>query len=156
MSTPRYVKGAVRAFIEEDRREFLIQQFENGIPLFEYPESRKLIVDALKHKKFSPRGKGHSLREPEKESLEIGAVLEWAILEGAGFPRYGDSNKADVIYGYEIVQKRFDFTLYQLKKYWGKYHAKPEIKAQLDRHIEFGKKFKESLRKHYLEQVLTS
>ena len=40
MSTPRYVKGAVRAFIEEDRREFLIQQFESGIPLFEYPVIR--------------------------------------------------------------------------------------------------------------------
>ena len=150
MSTPRYVKGAVRAFIEEDRREFLIEQFKNGVPLFEYPESRELIVDALKHKKFSPRGKGHSLREPEKENLEIGAVLEWATLKGAGFPRYGDSNKADVIYGYEIVQENFGFTLYQLKKYWKKYHAKPEIKAKLDVQTEVGKKFKESLRKYYL------
>jgi len=144
------VKGAVRAFIEEDRREFLIEQFKNGVPLFEYPESRELIVDALKHKKFSPRGKGHSLREPEKENLEIGAVLEWATLKGAGFPRYGDSNKADVIYGYEIVQENFGFTLYQLKKYWKKYHAKPEIKAKLDVQTEVGKKFKESLRKYYL------
>ena len=149
MKTPEYVKSAVLAFKEEDRREFLIQQFENGIPLFKYPESRELIVKALTY--VSPRGRGQKKRDFKKEEIEIGAIMLWATLEGAGFPRYGDSTNAGVVYGYEIVKKDLGFSLRQLKSYWKKHSADPKINAQIDRQVGFGKKHRASLRAIYLK-----
>tara|TARA_B110000240_G_C13332588_1_gene381927 strand:- start:344 stop:811 length:468 start_codon:yes stop_codon:yes gene_type:complete len=151
MKTPEYVKGAVLLFIEQDRREPLIQQFKNGIPLFKYPESRELIVKALTQ--VSPRGRGQNKKDLGKEDLEIGAIMLWATLEGAGFPRYGDSTSALVVYGYEIVEKAWGFSLKQLKSYWKKHNADPRISAQIGRQIGYGKKNKTSLEAVYLKYL---
>ena len=56
--TPNYVLAAVKQYKEEDCKEGLINQFENGIPLHSYPESRELIIRLLEGKK--PRAKGES------------------------------------------------------------------------------------------------
>ena len=151
MKTPEYVKGAVLLFIEQDRREFLIEQFKNGIPLFEYPESRELIVKALTQ--VSPRGRGQKKKDLGKEDLEIGAIMLWATLEGAGFPRYGDSTSALVVYGYEIVEKEWGFSLRQLKSYWKKHSPDPIIKAQIDRQAAFGKNNRKAVRALYLNYL---
>ena len=151
MKTPRYVKEAVRVFVEEGRREFLIQQFENGIPLFEYPESRDLIIKALL--RVSPRSRGQKQKDVEKERKEVSAIMLWATLEGAGFPRYGDSPDTRVVYGYEIVGKNFGFSLRQLKSYWKKHSNAPSESAQIERQLEFGKSNRASLRAFYLEYL---
>lgn len=151
MKTPEYVKGAVLLFIEQDRRVPLIQQFKNGIPLFEYPESRELIVKALTQ--VSPRGRGQNKRDLKKEEIEIGAIMLWATLEGAGFPRYGDSTDVTVVYGDEIVKKEWGFSLKQLKSYWKKHNADPSISAQIGRQIGFGKKYKTLLQAVYLKYL---
>ena len=151
MKTPEYVKGAVLVFIEQDRREPLIQQFKNGIPLFKYPESRELIIKALTQ--ASPRGRGQKKKDLQKENLEISAIMLWATLEGAGLPRYGDSSNASVVYGYEIVGKDYGFSLRQLKSYWKKHSPDPIIKAQIDRQAAFGKNNRTSVRALYLKYL---
>ena len=80
--TPRYVLEAVRAFIEEDRREPILQLFGNGIPLYSYPESRDLIEKVMRGD--SLRKRGQKVTNPHTQSRDISIQTEVAQLAGAG------------------------------------------------------------------------
>ena len=80
--TPNYVLAAVKQYKEEDCKEGLINQFENGIPLHSYPESRELIIRLLEGKK--PRAKGESKVNKQEKLREWSAACSVAALSAAG------------------------------------------------------------------------
>jgi hypothetical protein len=80
--TPNYVLAAVKQYKEEDCKEGLINQFENGIPLHSYQESRELIIRLLEGKK--PRAKGESKVNKQEKLREWSAACSVAALSGAG------------------------------------------------------------------------
>ena len=80
--TPNYVLGAVRAFIDEDKREPLLLMFRNGIPLHTYPESRELIEKLLLSKAI--RKRGEKLSDPAMQARNISIQIAVAQLDGAG------------------------------------------------------------------------
>jgi len=132
--TPAYVIGAVNRYINEGKTEFLANLFENGIPLHEYPESKKLMLDLIKGTAIRKRGEKKS--NPLNENRIYSAVLWCAQLHGAGLPLYGESSKIGKPYASEIAAQQIGKNHEHFyKRIWIKHCDEKEV---LD-NIEFGK-----------------
>jgi len=136
--TPRYVLGAVRAFIIENKREYLINQFQNGIPLHCYPESRDLVEKLLRGEAL--RGRGQKVVSREIEHRDFSIQITVAQLLGAGLPLIanGESEKPTAC---SLVAKVHSLTANQVRGIYEKGKKNPYIVSQ----VQFGREYAETI-----------
>ena len=116
--TPRYVLEAVRAFIEEDRREPLINQFHNGIPLHSYPESRELLEKMMRSEAIRPHGRPSVDSDPVMRDRNIGIQIYVAQFVGAEIPLI--ANESTTPTACSVVGNWHGLTSNQVKAIWNK------------------------------------
>jgi len=132
--TPAYVIGAVNRYINEGKTDFLANLFENGIPLHEYPESKKLMLDLINGKAI--RKRGQKKINPLNDHTTFNAVLWCAQLHGAGLPLLGESSEIGKPYASEIAANLTGHNHEHFhNRIWQKYCDEKEVLEN----IEFGK-----------------
>ena len=137
MSTPNFVKTAIKFYIEKQDSQPLINLFTNGIRLHTYPESSELIIKILQGK--SVRNAGNQKLTSDEKATHEQAIVFMAQIHGAGLPAYGDKKKTAC----RVAAERYGMKHGTLLKMWKDRKSKGD--ELITFHIEIGRKNKEFL-----------
>ncbi len=154
--TPNYVLRAVEAYMEGDSR-FLVNQFENGVPLYSYPESREIIVNLLRGQ--SNRRQGRPPLTRRKKDFYHRLLMRVAELHGAGLGLIskGNATRKPTACGVVSEDLRRDAEIYGLdpKKYglsaeyiYEKIWKPNKDSAEVQFQLKLGSEHRESILKY--------
>jgi len=139
--TPRYIKEAVLKYLESSDGTLLVQMFDHGINLNEYPESRNVIVNLLLGKPNRKQGRQPLSREEKAKNYSILMLL--AELKGAGLKIISSGESTtETRSACEILAKIYGISESKIyKDIWGPNKNKPHVIQQM----KLGKSNKEGL-----------
>lgn len=66
-NTPRFVIYAVDQLVKYHNPKPLMHYFESGVPLWQYPESKELILKLIQQKEIRPEGGASHIKQEGKE-----------------------------------------------------------------------------------------
>jgi hypothetical protein len=142
--TPRYVLEAVDALIDRKEGRFLAEMVDNGVPLLEYPESRRVISKLLKGESIRGRGRPKQRSMTYDEDRLVAAV---ATQVGAGVMAYSNGENigptacGNIAAAYNVSESK-------VQKLWRKHKDSDWSKT----HIELGGLYPQAADLSYREE----
>ncbi|MBT3844236.1 MAG: hypothetical protein HN661_12180 [Gammaproteobacteria bacterium] len=91
MSTPNFIHSAIADYMEGNPKT-LIQMFNDGVPLQNYPETQELITKLLQDIPVRPAGAPPTRRTEEQRHVILALVAQ---LKGAGLGLINSGEKKD-------------------------------------------------------------
>ena len=150
MSTPRYVKEAVLAYMERGDSKPLLQMYEFGIPVLEYPESMELVEKLIKGDRGRKRGGQPRKRDDFAKEDTILRLI--AQLHGAGLGVFTDIkvNKDGKPYKKTACDVVAEIYGRNAKDLFNRIWKPNEYCEETQRHIDIGKDMRKK-DKHFLD-----
>ena len=139
--TPNYVMEAVKAY-EEGNSRFLVEMFENGVPLYQYPESKQIIVNLLQGKSNRRQGRPPLTRQQKDYQHRI--LMRVAELYGAGLGLISNGNETNTPTACGVAASIYGLSAdYIYRKIWKPNKDNADVSFQ----ISLGAANKESIEK---------
>jgi len=147
-SMQELIDDDVDTFLNGNDPEPLIEKFRNGIPLYEFESSQKVIVSLLRGQAIRPKGKKRSINDKANAQKIETMLIYVAQAIGAGFgaitnsPETTDPSR----YATNLVCEKFAgvyrITPKTLYKHWMQRKNEPLFKS----YINFGEQNREMIR----------
>lgn len=147
--TPNFVIYAVDQLIKYHNPKPLMHYFENGVPLWQYPESRDLILKLIQQKEIRPEGGASHIKKEGREHKLWVALEMIAETKGRGRPIFSK----DKVSLCDIAARMMGFESgrYFFYEYWKEY----EKHEQVIRFIEVGKLMSEQDKQSYFDELVS-
>lgn len=147
-STPKFVIYAVDQLIKYHDPTPLMHYFESGVPLWQYPESRDLILKLIQQKEIRPEGGGSHAKQEDRDHKLWVALQMVAETQGRGRPVFSN-DKANLC---QIAARMmgFESARYFFDEYWKKYKDHEQVK----RFAEVGRLTAEEEKQSYFNELV--